>query len=235
MGFKLLDAFEGLFRGGRYRHRVSNQGDRVAGYLYEDLLDLLKSPKLARRVIAQDHVLNKSNKATGRDARRGDATFGERVPSMQPITEPGLAVAQGAVATIEIGVEVKILAKAMIKQIYRVCTDMRNQAAEIRTHHRNAICVGIAGINHASAYTGYERNTEWPTNGRKYKHPIQVAAEAEQRIMKNAAPVFDDMLILRFVSTNVDPFPFAWVDLPRTNAEYSAALIRISREYEQRF
>lgn len=234
--YKLLDEFEHLFRGAVYKHRVSTNGDQVAGYLYEDVFELGRSPKLCARVPAHTRVLNKSNKATGKRARRGDGTFGERVPSSTPQMFPGLSVARASVATIEIGIEVKILAKAMIKQIDRVCSDMRNQAAEFRKHHKDAICVGIVGINHAAKYTSYEGKNKWPTDGRKYVHPIQEAADAEKRVRADAAPAFDELVILRFDATNATPFPFKWVGTGATQAaDYSAALVRISRLYEGRF
>jgi hypothetical protein len=39
----------------------------------------------------------------------------------------------------------------------------------------------------------------------------------------------------RFKAENAAPFAFAWLDTARTNAEYSSALIRISRDYGRRF
>jgi hypothetical protein len=36
-------------------------------------------------------------------------------------------------------------------------------------------------------------------------------------------------------ATNAKPFPFQWVDLIRTEMEYSSVLTRISREYDRRF
>ena len=232
---KLLREFESLFRGVVFRHRISTNGDKVAGYLYDDLFDLNRSPKLVSGIAAHRLVLNKKNRTTGRTARRGDGTFGERVPAVPPQLRPGLAVALGDVATIEIGTEAKILAKAMIKQIDRVCTDMRNQADEFRRHNPNAICVGLVGINHAASYTGYEGTRLWPTDGKKYVHPSQEAAEAEVRIQQNVAPRYDETIVLRFIAENTPPFNFAWVDSAKTAAEYSAALVRISRECERRF
>jgi hypothetical protein len=78
VAFKLLAEFEALFSGVVYLHRISTRGDRVAGYLYEDLFDLARSPKYVARVIDQTRVLNTTNRATGLAARRGDGTFGER-------------------------------------------------------------------------------------------------------------------------------------------------------------
>jgi hypothetical protein len=235
VAFKLLAEFEALFSGVVYLHRISTHGDRVAGYLYEDLFDLARSPKYVARVTDQTRVLNTKNRATGLAARRGDGTFGERVPSVPPRAITGLAVARASVATIEIGAEAKILAKAMIKQIDRVCSDMRNQAAEFRKYHASAICVGIVGINHAPRTTSYEGKAVWPTDGKTHKHPIQEAAAAEARINHGVASHFDEMVILRFKAENAAPFAFTWLDAARTNAEYSSALIRISREYERRF
>jgi hypothetical protein len=40
---------------------------------------------------------------------------------------------------------------------------------------------------------------------------------------------------LRFRATNVDPFPFEWLDYDQTAKEYSALLLRVSREYDRRF
>jgi len=36
-------------------------------------------------------------------------------------------------------------------------------------------------------------------------------------------------------ATNAKPFPFEWVDLAKTEMEYSSALTRISREHDRRF
>ena len=185
---------------------------------------------------AHSHVLNKANKATGLRARRGDGTFGERTPSSLPQTYPGLSVARAAVATIEIGVEVKIITKAMIRQAGRVCTDMRDQVDEFRKHHKDAICVGIVGINHARTYTSYEAERVWATTGKgKHLHPFQQASAVEQYVLTNAGPKFDELVVLRFDATNLEPYPFSWVDATQTEAEYSAALVRLSRLYETRF
>jgi hypothetical protein len=54
------------------------------------------------------------NKRKGIEARRGDGTFGELILGERAVVDPGYKVARGPVANVEIGVEVKILAKAMI-------------------------------------------------------------------------------------------------------------------------
>jgi hypothetical protein len=180
--YRLLDAFEGLFKGKRYKHRDSTQGDWVAVHLYEDLLALGRSAKLAERVKSGQVVVNTQNKRVGIKARRGDGTLGEALPSVPTQRDPGFEVLRGAIATIEIGTEVKVLAKAMIKQIDRVINDLRNQAAQFKRGGGNPICVAVVGINRADEYTSVEGEREWPTDGKKHKHPIQEADEAERRI-----------------------------------------------------
>jgi hypothetical protein len=172
---------------------------------------------------------------TGKPARRADGTFGELVPAAVAVTEKGMLVARGPVATIEIGAETKILAKPMIKQIDRVISDLINQANQFKRGGGNPICVAFIGINFAEQYVSFEGRKRWPTDGKKYKHPIQEAAQAEQRVNDKARPDFDESQILRFRATNAKPYPFHWVDLTTTEIEYSAVLTRVSRECERRF
>lgn len=232
---RLLKTFRSLFDGTQYLHRKSNLGDLVAIEFYEDLVALGKSTKLPMRVAAHDRVINLKNVAVGKSARRGDGTLGELVPAAVAIVEKGFAVARGPTANIEIGAETKILAKAMIKQIDRVIGDLRRQVEMFRQQGGNPICVGFVGINYSDRYTSYEGNRAFPTDGKKYKHPIQEAAEAETRLKANAKPVFDEFLTLRFRATNEPPYPFAWENYRTLQLEYSALLTRISREYDQRF
>jgi hypothetical protein len=156
-------------------------------------------------------------------------------PTALALTETGLLVARGEIANIEIGAETKILAKAMIKQIDRVIGDLMRQVEEFKRTGGRPICVGIVGINCATTYTSYEGQREWPTDGKKHKHPVQEASEAERRLADRAKSSFDEFLTLRFRATNVDPFPFEWVDFEQTAKEYGALLVRVSREYDTRF
>jgi hypothetical protein len=138
--FRLLAEFSRLFKGQIYRHRASNQGDFVAIHLYEDLLTINRSQRYIDAVLnRRDRVLNIQNRRRGIRARRGDATFGEIIPGEPPVIEPGYAVGRGPIATVEIGVEVKILAKAMIKQIDRVINDLWNQVTQFRRGGGNPI------------------------------------------------------------------------------------------------
>src|SRR5947207_15749924 len=182
-GYKLLDTFRAAFEGKTYKHRDSNIGDLIASQLYEDLVQLNKSEMLAPRVKSHERVVNLSNKAVGKPSRRGDGAVGELVPTAVAITEAGLLVARGEVANIEIGAETKILAKAMIKQIDRVIGDLIRQVEEFKQTGGSPICVGIVGVNCAPTYTSYEGERAWPTDGKKHKHPIQEAAEAERRLI----------------------------------------------------
>jgi hypothetical protein len=52
---------------------------------------------------------------------------------------------------------------------------------------------------------------------------------------QRAKPSFNEFLLLRFIATNIAPFPYAWVNEQQTVMEYSALLTRISREYDRRF
>ncbi len=90
-------------------------------------------------------------------------------------------------------------------------------------------------MNFAQQYTSYEGERAFPTDGRKYKNPIQEAADAISRLRQRAAPSFDEFLILGFDASNTQPHPFSWVDEDRTLLEYSALLTRFSREYDRRF
>jgi hypothetical protein len=233
--YAVLRIFRSLFEGQPYLHRDSSLGDRVASYLFEDLYNLGKSTKLRERIDARSRLLNAQNLTVGVPRRRGDGTFGERVPVAQAIADEGFAVARGPVATIEIGVETKILAKAMIKQIDRVVGDLVRQTEQFKRRGGQAICVGVVGVNFARQYTSFEGDRAFPTDGRKYKHPIQEAKDAISRLREHAAPSFDEFLILRFEASNTQPHPFLWVDESQTLLEYSALLTRLSREYDRRF
>lgn len=148
----------------------------------------------------------------------------------------GAAVALGSIATIEIGVEVKILAKAMLKQIDRVAGDMRHQVDHFERGGDRPITLGVVGINQADGYTSFEGERSYTTTGRSSApHPSQEAAEAERRLMRDARPNYDEFLVLRFRATNAEPYAFEWVDYPGTDLDYAAILTRISREYDARF
>lgn len=235
MGYQLFDAFQGLFDGQAYLHRKSNLGDFVALHLFEDLYSLGRSPRLLSRIDSGLSVVNVQNRRHGVKVRRGDGSFGEIVPNEEPITDSRFNALRGRIATIEIGIEVKILMKAMIKQIDRVINDLKGQAAHFRSRGGDPICVGIVGINRSPVCTSYEGERSFRTDGRRYKHPIDEAHEAEIRLIARAASAFDEFLVLRFEATNENPFPFTWFKKEMLLVDYGAALVRISQKYESRF
>ncbi len=105
--------------------------------------------------------------------------------------------------------------------------------SEIQALGGDPICVAFVGVNFADHYVSFEKRKRWPTDGKK--HPIQEAAQAEQRLIDRARSAFDEFQILRFRATNARPFPFEWIDLATTEMEYSSVLTRVSREYDRRF
>ena len=203
-------------------------------HLFEDLYTLGRSKKYVDRVDTGIAVLNRQNRRLGIKARRGDGSFGEVVPGAGAAQEEGFIVSRGPIATIEIGIEVKILMKAMIKQIDRVINDLKGQAQHFRSRAGNPICVGIVGVNHAPYCTTYEGTRSFRTNGKNYKHPSDEADDAKQRLRQLAAPAFDEFLILEFEGINEPPYPFAWTNEKTTLLDYGAALARISQQYETR-
>jgi hypothetical protein len=204
-------------------------------HLYEDLAALNRSSKLLPRIQANDRILSTKNLRQGIRARRGDGTFGEVVPGTPVISDPGFRVARGVVATVEIGAEMKILAKAMIKQIDRVTGDLQKQIPQFKRGAGNPICVALVGVNHAPYAVGYEGDRAYRTDGKANRHPIQEAADAAQRLQRDVAPLYDEFIVLHYSATNDEPFPFSWVNFDQTSADYGAALVRISREYDRRF
>lgn len=235
MEYRLLRKLEEIFRGVKYRHRDSSQGDAVAVCLYEDLLSVGISQHYVDNVRDQRSVVNNQNKRRGVIARRGDGTFGDLVPNSKPLYSPEFRVPRGLIATVQIGIEVKILFKAMIKQIDRVNTVLKNQVSEFSVGGGQPISVAIVGVNHADHCTGYEGERSYRTDGRSNKHPKDEAPEAIARLTANAKNAYDEFIFLKFKATNEPPYPFEWVNRPEIELDYGAALARISRNYDKRF
>lgn len=146
-------------------------------HFYEDLVTIQRSVKLIDAAVnRKDRVLNVENKRRGVTARRGDGTFGEIIPGETPILDPGYLVARGPIATVEIGVEIKILAKAMIKQIDRVINDLRNQVTQFKRGGGRPICVAIVGINCADHTVGYEGETISHNRHSRFLAPLSRSA-----------------------------------------------------------
>lgn len=234
----LITRFGQAFQGQIYRHRSSTVGDRLGLYVFEDLHELNRSPKLVGRIASGEIVANMTNRVTGKPSRRGDGTLGERLVSVEAIEESGFNVYRGPTANIHVGVEVKILATAMIKQIDRVIGDLQKQAAHFRSVTPDAISLGIVGVNMAATYRSYEGNRTYDKPGSTGLAPASEAAEAIRRLRdgsSGALGAYDELLILEFVAPNQEPFPFAWANATHTANAYAAVLQRLSRLYEQRF
>lgn len=226
---KLLDAFAETFRGHEYRHRKATTGDAIATHIYEDIYSLGRSNKFTARVADGLTVLNTRNLVKGKKGRRGDGTFGELIPGEKCARLPGFDVARGPVATVEIGVEVKILATAMIKQIDRVINDLRNQAATFRRLNPKSVAIGIVGVNYSYNYVSFEGDRCFRSE------PIKEAKRAQARLIEGVGDAFDELLVLPFAITNESPHPFAWPDERDTEQHYNSAILRVSNLYESRF
>jgi hypothetical protein len=192
---------------------------------------MARAPNFTHAVDATRLGLGPANKAvTLQRMRRGDGTLGELIDPARSRRFDGYALTRGTVATIECGVEVKILNKAMIKQIDRVVGDLAKQVAAWRSVSPRAVSVAVVGINYAAFTVGYEGDRSFPTDGRGHKHPAQEAASAERHIVERVvnARVYDEVVLLRYRAINAEPFPFEWVDFERTREAYRASLIRLS-------
>jgi len=183
---------------------------------------------------AMEAALNPKGISPGLNARRGDGSFGPVVPGHAPRVHAGHLVPVAPTAEVDIGAEVKILAKAMIKQLDRVISDLCGQAQHFKTKSPSAIPVGIVGLNMATHYVSFERDRSYPTDGRGAPHPSQEAPEAERRLLDRAEPCFEEFLVLPFRATNEPPYPFEWVTPQITRDRYAAMLVRLLRSYERR-
>ncbi len=233
--YAILRAFRAAFEGRRFSHRDPRLSERMASQFFEDLAHFVASEKLRARMSAHTRAANLGTKTAGENSRRADGVFGEPAADCAAQSLAGFLVARGETSTIEIGVETKLLTKSLTKRIDRVIGDLVRQAGQFKSTGGNPITVGIVGVNFAPQYTSYERDREYPTDGKDNKHPIQEAVQAESRVASRAASAFDEFQFLRFRASNVAPYPFEWVDFAQTAKEYGALLVRISRLYDRRF
>ncbi len=241
MQFRMLDAFRALFEGKRYLHRSSGQGDRISRELYEDLYNIKRSAKFNNSVDQEIRGLNLRNIRQGVSARRGDGTFGALIPGQPVVRQKNAAVPCGRVATLDIGIEVKILNKAMIKQINDRIAGLQGQAEYFsrgRDQRRrgNPITVAVIGLNCAKYTIGYEGSRSYRTDGTgDQPHPSQEVDEVARRLDAEVRPHFDEMIVLRYKATNDAPYAFQSADENETRAGYGASLVRIALEFDSRF
>ena len=92
---RMLDAFQAVFEGKIYRHRVGNQGDQLAIELYEDLYATGLSPKFVKHIDEIRRGISVANVRSGISVRRGDVllahSFLGRKPSRLRIQCPARA------------------------------------------------------------------------------------------------------------------------------------------------
>ncbi len=232
--FALLRQFEATFRNGPYIHRNSQLGNRIADCLYEDLYAIGISAKFNQGVDSRTHVLNPKGISPGIRARRGDGSFGDLIPGAPARVVPGFVVARGPTADVEVGAEVKILAKAMIKQIDRVIGDLRRQSDQFHEKSKTALTIGVVGINFADHYVSHEGDRIYPTTGLTGSpHPVQEAARAERELL-HAADAYDEFIELGFRATNEPPYDFVWVSPQRVRDDYAARLLRMLKLFDAR-
>jgi hypothetical protein len=94
----------------------------------------------------------------------------------------------------------------MIKQIDHVIGDLQKQVTHFRRGAGKPICVAVVGVNHAPYTVGYEGERAFKTDGKSNRHPAQEAAEAMRRLRAEAAPSFNEFIILPYAATNEPPF-----------------------------
>ena len=236
MPYRLIQHFEAAFNRKHYIHRNQAVSTNMAAEFYDDLYECRLSQLYNQRIDGRERVLSITHQAIGIPMRRGDAALGPLVHGQAFETAPGSAVARGPIASVEIGIEVKIVAKAMVKQIDRVVSDLRRQVEQFREQGDRALSIGIVGINWALEYTSYEGDRSYKTDGRSNnRHPFQEAATVIDRLQRDAAPAFSEFLILEFLATNEPPYPFQWRNAGRIDLLYGAALTRIAQQYQSRF
>ena len=72
---------------------------------------------------------------------------------------------------------------------------------------------------------------------RAFKHSLkaQEPAKVMTKLRERLLGLYDELLVLSFRATNQRPYPFKWLDAPRVDLDYGAALTRIGEEYQRRF
>lgn len=237
--YRALSFFQRLFDGHAYLHRASTHGDKLALEVFEDLYALDRSAKFNRAIEEQVKGVSPKNVRIGIQARRADGLFGDLLPGSSQVFS-GFAIARGPIATIDIGIETKILHKSQRKQISDRIQGLEKQADYMSTgsdrrQRGNPISVAVIGINRADYTVGYEGERQYKTDGSaRQPHPAAEAVEIERRIDHELRPVYDEIIILRYLARNEPPFRFDWFQAAKIEDEYAAALIRILAEYDRR-
>lgn len=228
--YRLLEIFRLTFQGVTYKHRNSTVGNKIVRELFEDLVKHVVSRALVSDVLEGRCVASRSGGVQGRLIRRNDSIFGRPPAGAQSKkADAGYSVMEGLVAEPRIGCEVKILAKAQLKQIDRVISDLDNFSLRMKRMNEKCINVALVGVNHESDYVGYE-------GGRTFKHPLGTS-EAKTVVGRLSVlrESYDELLVFGFKATNQSPFPFKWLEERRTELDYGASLTRVGERYQERF
>jgi hypothetical protein len=89
------------------------------------------------------------------------------------------------------------------------------------------ICVGIMGINRAQYGTSYEDTRSFKAHDKANRHPYQGTLEAERRLLADAAPHYDEFIILPYDAANEPPLRIAWINQNSIERNYGSAWMRL--------
>jgi len=228
--YRLLHAFRLAFEGTIYKHRISTTGNRIGRELFEDLLRHEVSPLYSEHVRNGACVVSRGGGVHGKLIRRNDSVFGRPpagVPGMKGAS--GYRVLEGTVAEPRVGCEVKILAKAQLKQIDRVINDLEGFALRMNKLNKTCINVAVVGVNHEPNYVGFE-------GAREFRHRLGPGEPAVvMSRLETLRAFYDEVLVLPFRATNQKPFPFAWASTRKVELDYASVLTRLGERYQERF
>lgn len=228
--YRLLQGFRSVFEGVSYKHRDSTIGNRIGRALFEDLLYHNVSAAYREHVRNGRCVVSLGGGIHGRLIRRNDSIFGLPPAGVMGVRrQSGLEVFEGPVAEPRVGCEVKILAKAQLKQIDRVISDLDNFATRMKRLNERCINVAIVGVNHESNYLGHEGERTFRGKLGREEPRTTIGRLGVLR------EVYDELLILGFKATNQPPYPFGWLDTKMVELDYASALTRVGERYQERF
>jgi len=229
--FALLNAFRLTFAGTPYKHRDSTLGNKIGRQLFEDLLHHSVSFLYNDHVQNGFGVVNRGGQVRGKILRRNDSVFGRPPAGVEtlPPLPPNL-VREGHVAEPRIGCEVKIIAKAQLKQIDRVINDLSGFALRMKALNAKCINLGLIGVNHEPNYVGFEGERQF--KGRLgSREPTVVSARLREHLVGR----YDELLVVGFRATNQPPYPFLWLNQKGVELDYGAVLTRVGELYQDRF
>lgn len=250
-GYRVLDVFANLFHGRIYNPRSSTQNNAICQAFFEDVYSLGRSKTFVLRCDQGTHVVNARSEVHGISVRHGDGTFGERVPSAEPKRISRFAVPEGALSTLEIAIEVKVLSVALRKNQGNRLAELSHQLDAFKRaarvdNQRPLITIALVFLNAAERFAAIEGHQSslkggppariTIADGITRKSPAQEAATTEAFFVREMQQIgYRYPLILKYRATNEPPYPFAWADQARTVADYSNVLTNVCLDYENLF